>query len=153
MTGRPAPTSFARPRWVTATVFGLVVMITWTIAVKYLVPLLYVASRALEGSDEPNRVMWDFWPLTHAALAVLLWRGSRYAWETGVVLAAAESAVVIAKFVRFLAAPEWSFWKLLWFTNKVYVLGFFLCLLAVLLGPGRRSFDATRRAKWGSAAA
>jgi hypothetical protein len=148
-----SPPSPPRPRWVTATVCGLVVMITWTLAVKYLVPLLYVASRALEGSDEPGRVMWDFWPLAHAAFAVLLWRGARYAWEAGVLLAAAESAVVIAKFARFLAAPEWSFWKLLWFTNKIYVLAFFLCLLAVLLGPGRRSFDAARRAKWGGAAA
>jgi len=142
-----------RPRWVTATVFGLVVMIVWTLAVKYLVPLLYRAARTLEGIDEPSRVMWDLWPLTHVALAVVLWRGGRYAWELGVGLAAAESAVVIVKFWSFLAAPEWSFWKLLWFTNKIYVLAFFLCLLAVLLGPGRRSFDGGRRARWGTAAA
>lgn len=53
------------PRWVVVTIVGLVVMVTWTVVVKYLVPLL-------------------------------------------------------------------------WFTNKVYVLVFFLCLLYVLLGPGKR---------------
>jgi hypothetical protein len=56
--------------------------------------------------------------------------------------------VVIAKFARFLAAPDWSFWKLLWFSNKVYVLAYFLALLAVLLGPGRSAFDAVRRPRW-----
>jgi hypothetical protein len=147
-----APGAAPRPRWVTATVFGLVVMISWTLVVKYLAPLLHAASRALAGEDEPSRVMWDFWPVAHAAFAVLLWRGGRRAWEAGVTLAAVESAVVVAKFATFLRAPEWSFWKLLWFTNKVYVLAFFLCLLAVLLGPGRRSFDARRRALWGAPA-
>lgn len=137
-----------RPRWVTATVFALVVMIVWTLTVKYLAPLLWSLSRALAGADEPAPVMWDFWPLTHLALALLLWRGARFAWEFGVALAVAESAVVIAKFALYLRAPDWSFWKLLWFSNKIYVLAFFLCLLTVLLGPGRSSFDTGRRARW-----
>ena len=138
-----------RPRWVTATVFGLVVMITWTLVVKYLVPLVWTLSGALAGAAaEPARVMWDFWPLTHLVLAVLLWRGQRFAWSSGVALAAAESAVVLLKLARYLAAPEWSFWKLLWFTNKIYVLAFFLCLLTVLLGPGRKDFGEARRPRW-----
>jgi len=138
----------ARPRWVTATVFALVVMIVWTVVVKYLAPLLWSLSTALAGAGGPAPVMWDFWPLTHLALAVMLWRGSRFAWEYGVALAVAESAVVLAKFALYLRAPDWSFWKLLWFSNKIYVLAFFLCLLTVLLGPGRVSFDAERRARW-----
>ena len=82
--------------------------------------------------------MWDLWPLTHVVLAILLWQRQRFAWIYGVTLALAESAVVLTKFSFYLRAPEWTFWKLLWFTNKIYVLLFFLCLLYVLLGPGRR---------------
>ena len=36
-----------RPRWIVATVLALVVMISWTLAVKYLVPLLYGLSLGL----------------------------------------------------------------------------------------------------------
>lgn len=133
------------PRWVVATIVGLVVMITWTVVVKYLVPLLFELSLALttEPGEAPQAlhgagVMWDFWPLTHLLLAVGLWRRHRFVRAYGVTLALAESAVVVTKFSLFLRAPEWTFWKLLWFTNKVYVLVFFLCLLYVLLGPGKR---------------
>lgn len=139
-----------RPRWIVATVLALVVMISWTLVVKYLVPLLFGLSLALAG-EAPGGfggggsaalagagVMWDLWPLTHVVLAVLLWQRQRFAWIYGVILALAESAVVLTKFYFYLRAPEWTFWKLLWFTNKVYVLLFFLCLLYVLLGPGRR---------------
>ncbi len=86
--------------------------------------------------------MWDLWPFTHVVLALLLWQRHRLAWIYGVTLSLAESAVVLTKFFFFLRAPEWTFWKLLWFTNKVYVLLFFLCLLYVLLGPGRRDLPA-----------
>lgn len=143
----------SRPRWIVATVFALVVMISWTLVVKYLVPLLYALSLALAGEsagDTPLAltgagVMWDFWPLTHLALAIGLWRRASWVWLYGVGLALAESAVVGMKFFYFLRAPEWTFWKLLWFTNKVYVLLFFLCLLYVLLGPGRRDLQAGAR--------
>lgn len=143
-------TNAPRPRWIVATVFALVVMITWTLVAKYLAPLLFDLALALhgEGGDAGGGgrsaalagagVMWDFWPLTHVALAVGLWRRHRLVWIYGVTLALAESAVVLTKFFFFLRAPEWTFWKLLWFTNKVYVLLFFLCLLYVLFGPGRR---------------
>jgi hypothetical protein len=139
-----------RPRWIVATVFALVVMITWTLVAKYLAPLLFDLALALQGDDGGSGgsggggalagagVMWDLWPLAHIALAVGLWRRHRLVWIYGVSLALAESAVVLTKFYFFLRAPEWTFWKLLWFTNKVYVLLFFLCLLYVLLGPGRR---------------
>lgn len=141
-------TATPRPRWVTATVFGLVVMIVWTLVVKYLTPLLWSLSEALAGRDAANHLMWDFWPATHLLLALLLWRGARPTWIVGVGLSLAESAVVLVKITLFLGAPEWSFWKLLWFSNKIYVLGFFLCLLTVLLGPGRNSFDERRLPRW-----
>lgn len=140
MNGQP------RPRWLVATVFALVVMISWTLVVKYLVPILFGLSLALAGDAAGGGsaalagagVMWDLWPLTHVVLAVALWHRRRFAWIYGVTLALAESAVVLTKFFFYLRAPEWTFWKLLWFTNKVYVLLFFLCLLYVLLGPGKR---------------
>lgn len=139
-----------RPRWIVATVIALVVMITWTVVVKYLVPLLFALALAANGEPAPAfaalrgaGVMWDFWPVSHLLLAVGLWRRHRFVRAYGVTLALAESAVVGTKFYLFLEAPEWSFWKLLWFTNKVYVLVFFLCLLYVLLGPGKQDL-ATR---------
>lgn len=146
-----------RPRWIVATVFALVVMISWTLVVKYLVPLLYGLALALHGEGgnlEPATpaalagagVMWDLWPVTHLALAIGLWRRTRWVRTFGVGLAIAESAVVATKFTFFLRAPEWTFWKLLWFTNKIYVLLFFLCLLYVLLGPGRRDLEPGARA-------
>jgi hypothetical protein len=45
---------------------------------------------------------------------------------------------VVAKLAAWSARPERSFWKLLWLTNKVYVLLFFLWLLALLLSPAGR---------------
>ena len=142
-----------RPVWVTAAVFGLVVMIAWTLVVKYLAPLLWSLSRSLSGAPaEASPVMWDFWPVAHLVLAVALWRGVSRAWAIGVAIAAVESAVVIAKFARFLAAPDWSFWKLLWFSNKVYVLLYFVLLVALLLLHRRRDFDDARRPRWAATA-
>jgi hypothetical protein len=79
-------------------------------------------------------VMWDFWPLAHLVLIVALWRRPRWGWGYAVTVAALESAVVLTKFVVYLRAPDLGFFRLLWFTNKVYVLALFLCLLYVLLG-------------------
>ena len=76
-----------RPTWIAATVGALVVMITWTVVVKYLVPLLFEVSVAVSGESAPASealrgagVMWDFWPLTHLLLAVGLWRRHRFVW-------------------------------------------------------------------------
>jgi hypothetical protein len=136
----PAP---ARPGWLVATVAGLGVMIVWTLGVKYLVPLHWFWAERLAGREAAEApVMWDLWPLVHAALAVALWRRWRRAWAFGVAVAAAEIAVVTTKFYFYLRAPELGFWRLLWFTNKLYVLVFFGCLLYVLLGPARRQLAA-----------
>ncbi|HEX9799135.1 MAG TPA: hypothetical protein VGC00_03090 [Thermoanaerobaculia bacterium] len=129
----------ARPGWIVATVAGLGVMIVWTLLVKYLVPLHWSWAERLAGRTAAAPVMWDLWPLAHAALAAALWRRTRWAWRFGVVVAAVEVAVVASKLALFLRAPELDFWHLLWFTNKLYVLAFFACLLSVLLGPGRRA--------------
>lgn len=130
-----------RPRWLVATVAGLGVMIVWTLVVKYLAPLHWYWAERLAGREIARPpVMWDLWPLAHAAMAVGLWRGARWAWPFGVAVSAVEVVVVAAKFYLYLRAPELDFWRLLWFTNKVYVIVFFACALYVLLGPGRAHF-------------
>jgi hypothetical protein len=126
----------ARPGdgFITFAVFGLVVMVTWTLVIKYLAPVLYVVSERASGRiPDGVPVMWDFWWAAHLALAGLLWRRHLWAWRAGVGVAAVEIAIVAVKFVLFLRHPDLSFWRLLWFTNKVYVLLFFVWLLIVLL--------------------
>lgn len=133
----------APPRWVTATVVAIVVMMAWTVVVKYLVPLLWFWSERFAGREPAAvPVMWDFWPLAHLLLAVGLWRRARWLWVYAVAVSVVESAIVISKFAVYLGAPRLDLFGLLWFTNKVYVLAFFLCFLAVLLGPGRRALRA-----------
>jgi hypothetical protein len=127
------------PRWLPAAVLGLVVLIVWTVTIKYLVPIHWFWAERLAGrSPAAAPVMWDAWPLAHLALVYLLWTRHRLAWVAGVTISAAEIVVVATKFAFFLRAPEPTFWRLLWFTNKLYVMLFFACLLFVLLGPGRR---------------
>ena len=122
-------------------VFGLVVMATWTLVIKYLAPILYVVSERAAGRDPGGvPVMWDFWWVAHLALAWLLWRRHRWAWGAGVAISAAEIAIVVVKLVAYALRPDLSFWRLLWFTNKVYVLSFFIVLLFLLL-RGRRWLD------------
>lgn len=135
-----------RPGALVGSVFGLVAMIAWTLAVKYLAPWCwFLAERFAGRSPAAVPVMWDFWPLLHAGLAVALWRRWGYAWRFALAVALGEVAVVTVKFALFLRAPEWSFWNLLWFTNKIFVLAFFLWLGAWLLGPGKAALAPARR--------
>jgi hypothetical protein len=136
-----------RPGALVGSVFGLVAMIAWTLAVKYLAPWCwFLAERAASRTPAAVPVMWDFWPLLHAGLAVALWRRWGHAWRFALAVALGEVAVVTVKFALFLRAPEWSFWNLLWFTNKICVLAFFLWLGAWLLGPGKAALAPARRA-------
>lgn len=125
-------------RFLIASVLGLVVMAVWTLVIKFLAPLLWAVAERAAGRAATAPVMWDFWWVAHLALALLLWRRHRLAWVFGVGVAAIEIAIVAAKFYVYLQAPDLSFWRLLWFTNKVYVLGFFLVFLPLLLRPGMR---------------
>jgi hypothetical protein len=133
-----------RPRWITATVAGLLVMIVWTMVIKYVAPIHWLWAERLAGRPAAAPVMWDFWPLAHALLAALLWTRHRWAFAAGVAIAATEAAVVAVKLAAYAGAPDLSFWKLLWLSNKIYVLAFFACLLYVMLGPGRRDLRAAR---------
>jgi hypothetical protein len=116
-------------------VFGLVVMATWTLVIKYLAPVLYfVSERAAGRAPDRVPVMWDFWWLAHLALAWLLWHRHLWARPAGLAVSAAEIVIVVVKLFAYARRPDLSFWRLLWFTNKVYVLAYFVALLIVLLG-------------------
>ena len=137
--------SETRPRWLVAAVFGLVVMITWTVVVKYIVPLAwFAAERAAGRAPEAAPVMWDLWPLVHLGLAVLLWRRHRSAWLAGLVVATVEVVIVAVKLAAYLRAPERDLWSLLWASNKLFVLLYFLWLLALLLRRGRQAVGEAR---------
>ena len=124
--------------WLTFAVFGLVVMATWTLVIKFLAPVLYSFAERAAGRDlERTPVMWDFWWAAHLGLAWLLWRRHPLARAAGVGVAAIEIVIVAVKLALYLTHPDLSFWRLLWFTNKLYVLAFFVFLLAFLLGRRR----------------
>jgi hypothetical protein len=115
-------------------VCGLVVMVTWTVVVKYLAPLLwFAAERAAGRAPDEAPVMWDLWPVVHAALALLLWRRHPWSLRVGIAVAAAETLIVAVKLAVYVASPARDFWSLLWASNKIYVLVYFSWLLAVLL--------------------
>ncbi len=125
--------------WITFSVIGLVVMVTWTLVIKYLVPVLYFAAESAAGRrPEGAPVMWDFWWVVHIALALLLWRRHPWGWITGVTVCSVEIAIVLVKFILYAGAPDFSLWGLLWLTNKIYVLSFFMVLLILLNRQGVR---------------
>jgi hypothetical protein len=135
--GGPAPAARGGA-FVTASVLGLVVMAAWTLVIKFLAPMLWaVGERAAGRPVESVPIMWDFWFVPHLGLAWLLWRGHPLARAAGLVIAPVEIVIVTVKFALFLPAPDWTFWNLLWFTNKMYVLGFFVVFLVGLLKRGR----------------
>jgi hypothetical protein len=131
-------TAAVRPAWVTASVLGLVVMATWTLVIKYLAPWLWaVSERAAGRADATAPLMWDFWWVAHLLLAWLLWRGEALARVAGLVIAPLEIGIVAVKLALFARQPDASFWKLLWLTNKLYVLVFFGAFLVLLWRRGR----------------
>jgi len=121
------------PPWITACVLGLVVMATWTLVIKFVAPLAwFVAERAAGRPIAGPPILWDFWWVAHLALAHLLWVRHRWAWGAGVAVAGIEIGTVAVKLALWFSHPDLSFWRLLWLTNKLYVLAFFLLLLALL---------------------
>lgn len=136
-----SPPGRPEARGIDLCVLGLAVMAVWTLVIKFLAPILfYTAERTAGRPVDGPPIMWDFWWVAHLALAWLLWRRHPLALPAGRGIAAAEALIVIAKFVLYARQPDLSFWGLLWLTNKVYVLAFFLFLLVYL------SRDNVRRA-------
>jgi hypothetical protein len=130
--------SWDQPAWIAFSVFGLVVMATWTLVIKFLAPLLFAAAERLAGRPEAAApIMWDFWWVAHLALARMLWARHPLAWVAGALVAIVEIVIVAVKLALYLKAPGLSFWDLLWFTNKIYVLVFFVIFLGLLMTRGR----------------
>jgi hypothetical protein len=120
-------------------VIGLVVMVTWTLTVKFLAPVLfYLAERQAGRPLAGPPVLWDFWWVAHLGLAWLLWHRFPLALLVGRGIAAAEVLIALGQLVLWLRQPDQSFWGLLWLTNKLYVLSFFLFLIVYLSRSGIR---------------
>jgi hypothetical protein len=114
-------------------VLGLVVMVTWTVIVKFLAPVLfYFAERHAGRPIAGPPVMWDFWWVAHLAIAWLLWHRLPLVLLAGRGIAAAEVLIALGQLALFASRPDLSFWGLLWLTNELYVLGFFLFLFVYL---------------------
>ena len=122
--------------WRTACIIGLVVMATWTLVIKYVAPLLWALSETLAGRDAAPPIMWDFWWVAHLALARLISLRHPLMRASGTIIAGLEILIVAVKFVLFFRAPDYSFWNLLWLTNKMYVLVFFVWFLLLLMRRG-----------------
>lgn len=128
---------------------GLVVMATWTLVIKYLAPVLYLVAERVAGRTMARApVMWDFWWVAHLALAWLLWTGHPRARAAALAVSITEILIVTVKLSSFVSRPDPSFWKLLWLSNKIYILVFFLCLLALLMkgriAPARGEIEGGR---------
>ncbi|MFL6293391.1 MAG: hypothetical protein ACJ759_21055, partial [Thermoanaerobaculia bacterium] len=99
-------------------VLGLVVMVTWTVIVKFLAPVLFYAAERQAGRPIAGPpVLWDFWWLAHLGLAWLLWNRLPLALPAGRGLAAAEVLIALGRLAFYLREPDLSFWGLLWLTN------------------------------------
>jgi hypothetical protein len=113
----------------------LFILAAWTLVIKFIFPICYALA---EGAPPLTHVYWDFWWVVHIWLgwALLHWR--RYTYALALTVSAAETAIIVIKFVQFLSAPEWTMWRTNWFINKVFVLACFVLLLGYLLANAQR---------------
>ncbi len=105
----------------------LFILAAWTLVIKYVFPVAYALA---EGVPLGAYVYWDFWWVVHIWLGWSLLHWRRYTFALAVGVSVAEIAIIVAKFVWFLSAPQWSIWRTNWFINKVFVLACFVLLLA-----------------------
>jgi len=113
----------------------LFVLAAWTAVIKYLFPMAYALA---EGMPIGTYVFLDFWPVVHVWVGWSLLRWQRYSYALALTVSIAEVAIVAAKLVLFLQAPEWTIWRTNWFINKLFVLACFALLLAYLLLHARQ---------------
>lgn len=107
----------------------LFVLAGWTLVIKYIFPMAYALG---EGVPLLTYVMWDFWWVVHIWLGWALIRRPRYALALALVVSVVEIAIVVTKFVLFLAEPQWDIWHTNWFINKCFVLACFILLFGCL---------------------
>lgn len=113
--------------WVTFLAHLFLVLVAWTIFIKYLFPVAYAL---FSGDGWTTHIYWDLWPLAHLWLAWALLARPRYTRVLAILMSVAEIAIITTLFVGFLAEPEWSIWRTNWFVNKVFVLAAFVLVLA-----------------------
>ena len=111
----------------------LILLAAWTVTIKFLFPIAFALAG---GSPLATYIYWDFWWVAHLWLAWALLRSPPYTTALALGVAAVEIAIVVTKFVLFLAAPEWTIWTTNWFINKLFVLACF-CLMMVWLASRR----------------
>lgn len=120
----------------------LFVLAAWTVVIKYVFPMAYAA-----GHGEPlgTHVFLDFWPVVHVWVGWSLLHWSRITYPLALIVAIAEIAIIVTKFVLFLSEPEWTIWRTNWFINKVFVLACFVLLLGWLITSARRPAELSFR--------
>jgi hypothetical protein len=113
----------------------LFILAGWTLVIKFIFPIGYALA---EGAPPLAHVYWDFWWVVHIWLGWTLLHWRRYTYALAVTVSVIEIAIIVTKFVQFLAAPEWTIWRTNWFINKVFVLACFVLLLGYLLAYAER---------------
>jgi hypothetical protein len=112
----------------------LFLLAAWTLVIKYAFPVAYALA---EGVPLTTYVYWDFWWVVHIWLGWSLLRWQRYTFEFAIAVSVVEIIIIVAKFVQFLSAPEWTIWRTNWFVNKIFVLACFILLLGYLVVHSR----------------
>ena len=112
----------------------LFVLVAWTLFIKYLFPIAVALS---SGTPWHSHVYWDLWPLAHLWLGWALLRQPGYLRILAIAMAAIEIVIIVTKFALFLAEPQWDIWRTNWFVNKVFVLSYFVLVLATAVARPR----------------
>ena len=119
-----------KPRELEFIAHFLFILAAWTLVIKFLFPVCVAASRDLPLT---TYVYWDFWWVVHIALGYSLLFWQSYTYLFALLTSVIEIAIIVAKFVFFAAAPEFSVWKINWFINKIFVLICFVMLFILLI--------------------
>jgi hypothetical protein len=122
---------------------ALILLAAWTVTIKFLFPIAFALA---EGGPPLSHVYWDFWWVIHLWLAWALLRWPPYTAPLAIGVSVVEIAIIVAKFVLFLGAPEWTIWTTNWFINKLFVLACFCVMLPWLILRARRPHLVAREA-------
>ena len=125
-------TSTAHPRnaWITFLAHLFLVLVAWTVFIKYLFPIGFAL---VSGEAWTTYIYWDLWPLAHLWLAWALLARPGYTRLLAIGMSVVEIVIIVTLFIGFLADPEWSIWRTNWFVNKVFVLAAFILVLGTAL--------------------
>ncbi|SHK28290.1 hypothetical protein SAMN05216369_1342 [Marinobacter antarcticus] len=128
----------SRSPWITFLAHLLLILVAWTIFIKYLFPIGFALV-----SNEPwtTYIYWDLWPVAHLWLAWALLAGPRYTRMLAIGMSVVEIFIIVTLFIWFLADPEWSIWRTNWFVNKVFVLAAFVLVLATAVFRPKMPLD------------